>query len=711
MEVISLPIENKIEEGKKFNSRKYIGLKDMNNDIDDEMAKIGHEKKTQDDITIKKFDYYKKRAKTLIKNKIFLSFLLIYSSYFFSLAACHSGEEICSNRHKWIKLKIIELLISSITMTVIIKLMFFKKLSKIHLIHFTIIFSLFFLYSHGYEFPDHGYFNFFYFFVFLFLFNILFIPFDIIIYFVIKQVKKIIIYIYLIILIITIISLYIHFIIIGSNCDDWDIGLNNTYIENDKNKFGCQIKHPKFCIYKIFQDYQDYTKINGKTCQSGRNKDERMNLLKDSKSPFINDKSIRIGYPLTNKCPACTLDFKVHTNHLLKQYFFNNLVDMDNENILKQNFSDSMPEIEIDFNNNKQGKMIINVNYNQTLSEERKLLEKDTKPYSENILIFFIDSLSRNNALRQLKKTMQFFEKFMTYRGAFNDKYPKENFHSFQFFKYYSFTGFTGINFPFLFYGQYNNNNNKNRHLLTQYFKEKGFVLGNVNDFCDKENTRTYHNLTVDEIYDHQFILCDPNNDGSSTVTMRCLYGKQNAEYLLEYIDQFWRKYKNNRRFASIISNFAHEGSLNVIKYVDDYIYNFLNNLFNDNMLKDTTLFFLSDHGCSMPSVYYLADFFRTEYSLPTLLILVNDRKNTTYEEQYFHIHENQQTFITALDIYNTFGNILYGDEYANIKNKTFEDDTFKSEYGISLFNPIDPKSRYPKKYYHIHELSLNACK
>ena len=91
--------------------------------------------------------------------------------------------------------------------------------------------------------------------------------------------------------------------------------------------------------------------------------------------------------------------------------------------------------------------------------------------------------------------------------------------------------------------------------------------------------------------------------------------------------------------------------------------------------------------------------------------ILVNDRKNISYEEQYKNIQENQQTFIIPLDIYNTMGNILYGKEYNNIKNKTKKEDSFKSKDGMSLFDLIDAKSRFPKKYSHIYNISFTNCK
>ena len=273
------------------------------------------------------------------------------------------------------------------------------------------------------------------------------------------------------------------------------------------------------------------------------------------------------------------------------------------------------------------------------------MLEKNSEPFSNNVLILYFDSLSRANALRQLKKTTKFFEKFMKYKGNFNHKYPTENFHSFQFFKYHSFYGYTSVNYPFLFYGK--NKTDINKTLITKFFKENGFITSAANDYYYIDNTRTYHNLAIEEIYDHILALCDTNNPHYNSYTIRCLYRRHNIEYLFEYTNQFWEKYRNNRKYSIIIDNHGHEGSLSVIKHIDDIILNFLQNLFNQNLLKDTTVFLLSDHGVAMPSIYFLTDFYRYEYDLPVLLLIINDRRNIAYEEQYKNIFENKQTFIT----------------------------------------------------------------
>ena len=127
--------------------------------------------------------------------------------------------------------------------------------------------------------------------------------------------------------------------------------------------------------------------------------------------------------------------------------------------------------------------------------------------------------------------------------------------------------------------------------------------------------------------------------------------------------------------------------------------------------MKDTTVFLLSDHGTAMPSPYYLTHFYSIERFLPMLYIICNDRKNISYNNQYKYIYKNQQILITGYDIYNTLGNLLFGDDYEYIQNKTNSKDTPKSKYGISLFKEIKSKDRKPKKYNdNVNKMELNIC-
>ena len=89
------------------------------------------------------------------------------------------------------------------------------------------------------------------------------------------------------------------------------------------------------------------------------------------------------------------------------------------------------------------------------------------------------------------------------------------------------------------------------------------------------------------------------------------------------------------------------------------------------------------------------------------LYVIINDRKNISYHDQYSNIQQNQQIFITAYDIYNTFNHLLYGDNYKNILNLTDEKPTPKSPLGISLLDKIDGQSRKSKNYEY---MEYNVC-
>ena len=70
------------------------------------------------------------------------------------------------------------------------------------------------------------------------------------------------------------------------NCNDWAKGLNDTHIENDVNKYGCQINIPKQCLYKILKYSQDITKMKGIKCQNIKI-DAKKKYLSSSKSPYL----------------------------------------------------------------------------------------------------------------------------------------------------------------------------------------------------------------------------------------------------------------------------------------------------------------------------------------------------------------------------------------------------------------------------------------
>ena len=494
-------------------------------------------------------------------------FLLSYYLFFLSLERCTLGEDICCRKFSWMKKKIIEESISCILSIILLEAIILNKISKLHIIHFAIVFILFYLYSNGIEFSDHGLYNIQYFFIIVIFFLVLIFFVNLLLS--LKNKKIIILYIEIIF-----IFLYLSNNLINklSDCHEWPIGLNNTSIDNDKEIYGCLIKIPKYCLYKIGKFFLDRNKYFSQDCRKNI-LNSRVKFLKTSKSPYINKNTLHIGFPITNKEKKLFLN---KNYDYMKKYIYSNYIDMNNITLLHL-FKDKKPEISVDFSKDKNGKMNIHLNFNKSLSEERKKHEELTNPYSNNIMIIYIDSVSRAYSMRQLKKTLKFFENFISFSGNSNSKYPSEKFHSFQFFKYYSHKYCTVGNYPILFYGNHRNKTNK---YINLYLKRNGYVTGYTSDSCHIEFSKALHNFSYDDIYDHQYVFCDPNYYRSKP-KIQCFYGKLHIEYMLEYINQFWIKYKSNRKFSLILTNFAHEGTLEKLKYIDIILYKYFTKLFN----------------------------------------------------------------------------------------------------------------------------------
>ena len=133
--------------------------------------------------------------KYLIKIFVNAFFFLSYLLYYNSLEKCTKGMDICPRKVKWMKKKVIEIIISCFIMTVLFEYIIYKKISRLHLLHIIISFILFYSYSHGLNFQDHGYYNFKGFCILSIIFFIIFLPINALIYLIQKK-KNNYIYIY-----------------------------------------------------------------------------------------------------------------------------------------------------------------------------------------------------------------------------------------------------------------------------------------------------------------------------------------------------------------------------------------------------------------------------------------------------------------------------------------------------------------------------------
>ena len=595
-----------------------------------------------------------------------------------------------------------QVMYSGFFINIVLILAYFKKISLISIIYPLITYFFFYLIDNGSDLAHHGRYNFFAFCFFLIVFFILslIIIYIIILYF--KGRKKLFFSIIFSILF----TLFIIFIYLYSKttCNDWNIGLNNVKLDNDKEKYSCRFITPKKCYMNVFNNILDLSKYVGKSCEKIVKPFEQKKRLFKFIDENIFKNATKIGFPITT-----TKEFWLRTQKNIEHFserVLTRVVDMDkiSDNIPK-------PEVYIDFSdkNNPYGKININLIKNNSLIKEREAIAKKTKTTFDNILFIFLDSLSRQHFKRKMKYLSSFVEKYMD--NNTNNK-ENSNFKSYQFLKYHTFAAFTQKNIQPMFYGEKMDPETSNGTSLIKYMKSQGYITGQSTNLCSKELFVTMNNC-LNEVefsdFDHENVamFCDPNYydrtnpypifGGPFSIIRKCLYQKDTYEYVIEYGKQFWENYKNNKKFLRLSFIDAHEGTGEVVKYLDKPIYDFLLYLLDNNMLKNTVIIFASDHGNGMPSIYNIIDSedYLYENVLGFLAMVLYDYKD---EKGIDNLRNNQQIFITPYDIHDTLVDIIYNEERKEIMSRN----------GDSLFRNINSMERNCLKY---SELSQDLCR
>jgi len=96
--------------------------------------------------------------------------------------------------------------------------------------------------------------------------------------------------------------------------------------------------------------------------------------------------------------------------------------------------------------------------------------------------------------------------------------------------------------------------------------------------------------------------------------------------------------------------------------YMDNSLYEFCTYMYENKLLKNTTVIFVSDHGLHISAIYTVLagkNYFH-ERSIPFLFILFEDSDKVPIEEMY----NNQFKFVTSYDIYETLYHITFGNDY-----------------------------------------------
>ncbi len=694
----------------------------------------------------------------VLKNfNFFLFFLISLNFYYKSLKGCQGTQEECVIKYRDYlgKYLIINLFYSVLIISFEIFLFLNNFFPKSKLIFIISIYIIIMYHYRGEDLNNHGTYNIIayiilsFFFIFIFQF----------IYFITGLFNKTKKYRFFKVIILILISIVFYkFFLPKFLCRNWDKGLGKISIKNNITVDSCFWKKPKVCNINLFNGIIDLSKIfypNG--CIHAKN--ERNYFIKYTNKLYY--KYFDFIYPneLNYKYPD-----DVFLEVLIKKVRNEILPISNNSNldIINNNKKNAYATLHFD-KKTSLGEININIIKNETLIKEReKLLYKNTK--FDNILVIYIDALSRQHFLRKMKLTRKILEKYYwrNEKKKKNLKNPEKNtiknsnnnniinrnknnqnskdnilkstnpyfkISSYQFLKYHAFYASTPPSIMPMFYGENFNNKLKKRGTsIIQHLKNSGFITADSGNHCSKTYLDIqkifYENYTYFKFEDCDYqifnLYCDPNYmdpkmyysnlKGPYSIIRKCLYGKDTFEYEFEFGKKFLEKYKNyKRKFLRLAFSDAHESSGESIKYLDkplsDFINFYIENYFNEKSI----IFIISDHGNGMPSInnllnsFYLGQDFEFEKHSPSLFFIIPNLDFYNFHFQKINFINQTSIEINEQRFFNSFNIYETFLDILNMKNY--------NQNIESLFHEINGNLSNCEKFGILSESQFCICK
>ena len=601
--------------------------------------------------TLTKIKYfYLKHEWTFIAIREFSAMAIIILSFFVYSSSLKMEKNFASYNmyfyYPMTLLNLIKCLISGGIVGFIIFSMYAKWIFLEHLIYMIIVYSILIYKHYGTNILEHGKYNF-----LLFFITTILVFFVILGVYMVYRFSKTIKYLYLII---AVFAFFFCFLICYNfkykyesnySCEKWNINLNNSYIFEDEKNEKCNLEKIKgLCYMDKIYNFFDLTLANNIKCEN-RDINEIDNFYGMIKNKTLR-KYTKFAFPST-----ININRGNNTKNL-QHYLFNNLIELETNSSLIKNY-----ETELDFitdsNKTTKGELKINLIKNDTLSEKRKKISEKSGKNSiyDNVLLIFLSSVSRAHFQRGMPKLSKFISKLMSYE-------PFPTMTSYQFSKYKNFP-YTMENIKHLFY--------KNDIDSLKYFKEEGYITGQVSDICDKN----MNNKNIIDFDHENFVMsCDPNYflKKEFSTYERCLYGKPISEHMINYASQFWEKYSENKKYFRMTFNYGNEPTGNVIRYLDEPLYNMLWNFYNERKLRNTAVFIISEQGNKNNGLYNILGSveFEIEKKYGVFIMLLDWNEKFKKEQYHKNLIKNQNLFITPYDIYDTVVHIALGEKYAN---------------------------------------------
>ena len=495
------------------------------------------------------------------------------------------------------------------------------------------------------------------------------------------------------------------------NCNYYSTGIiydkNESII--DDNKY-CKISKLKgYCYMNALTGFFDtFTDIN--ECDLNTNpkkeKENLINSLKSKDNNKISEKTKIFGFPLTNNKNYYFNELNIINNNNSNSNITTQLEAKINQEIFDvEKNSNNKYEALIDFSDENNPKLKINIEYNEELANNRKKIESKESLF-RNVFVVYLSGVSQFYFKNVLTKLSSFISKFSITSPDTDNKLSS---NSYQFSRYHSLSNDSFYNYFHMFYDSSINSKELKTNLMNQetidindhlkYFQDNGYVTGQSIDTCSNYE----HQFKNREIFwDHEnlAISCDVNFLENIKNNNYCLYGNPFYTYHINYAMQFWEKYKDNKKYFRLNFNYAHEKSGSLLSYLDQPLYDLFIKLSFNGYLEDTAVFFVSEYGGVQDNILYnvgMSNEKEINMKMGSFLLLLN-KNNELSDDENKIVYNNQNKLVTSFDIYASLSHIALGNTINKVK--LYLDENNKGESVFKIINGDERKCELYKDYW-----------
>jgi len=444
---------------------------------------------------------------------------------------------------------------------------------------------------------------------------------------------------------------------VRGSCGQWEYGLGGHKIINDESQ--CHIPIPTLCELGTRNNWFDFSKFTN-PCNK---KKTFMNpaMLPDNLKDRQNLK--RVGFPRVESFPE-----QIKLNQTLyRPYVRERIVDMDDPKV-SQEIKDNI-EYVIDISDPENHKLDIDLKPNATraaeqqtlrdqIIEQEKLQGNFANRIDKNMLILYVDNLSRAHFYRKMPETAKWLEQFVDNQEG--------DYSAYQYFRYHSVYYNTLYSNDAMYFGEVEDVDDTSGNVFDSYARN-GYVTGFFKDSCETNSNSIHDTDPHMHKWDHfgGEISCDSNYDdadftslsvfsGKGSAIRHCLYGQNMHNIQIDYLKQFWKGYPDNRKIFRTHFSEAHELVGELVKYIDTDIRDLLEFFRTEGYLEDTFVSIVSDHGAHALTLRFPAFPDNSRYIENYYPILFHLTKNDLPPNVAHYLEANEQSFIGSHDFYSS---------------------------------------------------------